>query len=114
MEVIIKVIDDKGRIYEGTLTLNKGKRRDKRGKALTTTKKKSKEIKPSDVIQEQLYQKNFFKSHKAFPQVEKKLNDAGYNFKKGSILMALKGAKYLIKIGRRGSYKFVQKHPPQI
>jgi hypothetical protein len=114
MEVIIKVIDDKNGIYEGTFTLTKGKHKHKRGKALTITKKEGKEIKPSDVIQEQLYRKNFFKSHKTFPEVEKKLNEAGYNFKKGSILMALKGAKYLIKIGRKGSYKFVQKHPPQI
>ncbi len=114
MEVKIQVIDDKGRTYEGTLMLSKGGQRNRKPKFSTKPGKKTKKVGPSDVIREELYQKNFFRTHKDFPQVEKQLNDsAGYHFKKGSILMALKGAEYLTRSGKRGAYKFVQKYPAQ-
>lgn len=77
-------------------------------------KVKKGKIKPSKVIEEELYRKEkYFQNHKCLLDVEKELNKKGYHFKKGSILMALKGAKYLLKTGGKGSYKFVQKYPPK-
>jgi hypothetical protein len=113
MIVKIQVIDDSGKIYQGTLMLSK------QIKSQTEEKKKigqiqgSKKVLPSEIIYRNLYQKKFFQEHKSLPDVEKKLNDLGYHYKKGSILMALKAAEYLIKSGKRRNYKFAQKFPPQ-
>lgn len=112
MEVKIQITDDRGQVYHGVVVLTKEGKSQKKNIIRDTVAQKPKKIKPSDVINRELYQKNFFKSSKFFPEVEKSLNALGYNFKKGSVLMALKGAEYLIKSGKKGNYKFSQKYPP--
>ena len=113
MEVKIQITDDRGQVYQGVIVLTKnGEIQKKKDIIVDAVTKKSKKIKPSDVINRELYQNNFFKTGKVFSEVEKSLNSLGYHFKKGSILMTLKGAEYLVKSGKKGNYKFSQKYPP--
>lgn len=113
MEVKIQIKDDQGKVYQRTLVLNKQKQSKTKNKREVKQIQKSTKVKPSQVIDQELYQKKFFQSHRFLYDVEKKLNELGYNYKKGSILMALKRAEYLNKSGKRWNYKFVQKYPPK-
>lgn len=112
MEIKIQLIDDKGQVYQGKMLLAKMVGNKKKNETATKVIEKSKKVKPSTIIYSGLYQSNFFKDSQLFSDVEKKLSNMGYHFKKGSILMALKGATYLIKNGKKGKYTFIQKHPP--
>ena len=113
MKAKLQIIDDIGSVYEGTLTLTKldGKKQNIKKTPNVIVKVIGKKIKPSEVIKSKLYELNFFKDYKDLSQVEKKLNDLGYHFKKNSIYMALNNANYLIKSGKKGNYKFIQKYP---
>jgi hypothetical protein len=113
MKVKVQVIDDSGKIYQGTLMLNKQIKSKTEEKKKIDQTQRSKKVLPSEIIYRNLYQKKFFQDYKSLPDVEKKLNDLGYHYKKGSILMALKAAEYLIKSGKKRNYKFVQKFPPE-
>ena len=113
MEVKIQIKDDQGKVYQGTLVLNKQKQNKAKNKREVKQVQRSTKVRPSQVIDQGLYYKKFFQSHKSLSDVEKKLNALGYNYKKGSILMALKRAEYLNKSGKRGNYMFVQKYPPK-
>jgi hypothetical protein len=68
--------------------------------------------KPSAAI-ELLYQAGFFKEARRLPDVSDKLREAGYNFSRQAVFMALKAAEFLALTGRRGAYRFVQKFPPE-
>ncbi len=68
--------------------------------------------KPSAAV-ELLYRKVFFKESHKLSDVCEELRKQGYNFSRQSVFMALKAAPFLGVNGRRGSYVFVQKFPPQ-
>ncbi len=67
--------------------------------------------KPSQAI-EQLYQKGFFKARRTLTDTLEELVKRDCNFGSSSVLMALQRASFIQQKGRKGSYTFVQKHPP--
>ncbi len=112
MRVHITVTGDDGEDYDGTIELtrvsskpaSKVKQKQK-GKSKTAVKG------PAGAIKK-LYNEHFFNTGKSLAEIMKRLSDNGINFSVQLISMALFRAKYLTKIGSRGSYKFVQKRPP--
>lgn len=43
--------------------------------------------------------------------IEAELEKRGYNFSDKNLMMALKGAKFLTRKGKKGEFVYVQKHP---
>ncbi|MGA2916863.1 MAG: hypothetical protein ABSE89_12635 [Sedimentisphaerales bacterium] len=112
MIVKIQVIDDSGKIHQGTLMLGKQTKNKTEVKKEVRYAQRSIKTSPSKVIYQGLYLKKFFQNSRVLSDVEKELNKSGCHYKKNSILMALKRAEYLTKTGKRGDYKFIQKYPP--
>lgn len=66
--------------------------------------------KPSEALR-LLWKEKVFFGPKSLSEVEKELENRGYNFTRQAVDMALKGAKYLTRKGRQGDFKYVQKYP---
>lgn len=58
-----------------------------------------------------LWHEGVFKLWKKFNEVSLILGKRGNNFSKPELGIALKGAKFLIRRGRRGSYEYIQRMP---
>lgn len=109
MRIHITVLDNKGNNYEGTVDLVKVKSKRK----MKNPQTKSQIIKAPRQAIYKIYLKNFFKTEKGFDAIIARLKSDGFNFKKDSVLKALKRTKYLITSGKKGNPKFVQKYPPR-
>lgn len=107
MKIHIKIIDEKGNQYEGDANLTKAKLQ----KSSTRKIEPKEGNMPSSAVR-QLYESGFFKDEKKLAEIVNNLKLKGFNFKKGSVVMALKGAEYLIRNGETGRFRFVQKYPP--
>lgn len=66
---------------------------------------------PKLVIQS-LWTKNFFRDGKTLKDVRDKLDESSIHFSDSAILMALRSASFLTRTGKKGSYNFAQKFPP--
>lgn len=58
-----------------------------------------------------LWQEKFFRSWRKSGEIIEYLSKRGNNFSLAAIGMALKETKYLIRKGKRGAYKYIQKYP---
>ena len=58
-----------------------------------------------------LWRDKVFLKAKDVKLIEAELEKRGYNFTDKNLMMALKGAKFLTRKGKKGSYTYVQKHP---
>lgn len=58
-----------------------------------------------------LWKEKVFFRPKLVADVKKELQKRGYNFTDEALSMALMRAKFLTRLGERGSYSFVQKYP---
>jgi hypothetical protein len=85
------------------VTVLKSTGKTKPGISITKAKKKG----PSDVVKD-LHVEGFFKEEKKLDEIRKKLQSKGFNFGKSSVFMALEGAEYLKKNGKKGKYKFIK------
>ena len=66
--------------------------------------------KPSEALKLLWKGKMFFR-RKSLSEVQVELEKRGYNFTIQAVDMALKGAKFLTRRGRKGDFKYVQKYP---
>ena len=105
MKVYVKVIDDKNQSYEGIVELTKSKKQ-KIYKQIET-----KIQGPTDIIKKLYYQK-YFENERTLNEVEKNLKSKKYNFSLTGIDSALNRAKFLRRSGKKGSYSYIQKIPP--
>lgn len=113
MKVQIQVTHN-GRVFSGEMELAPAQpHKLATGGAKRETPRAEVPTKPGEII-EHLYHKNFFKGARSLSDTAGELGQKGYNFNKPSILMALKAAEYLQRRGKKGSYTFIQKHPPSI
>ncbi|MCH8915777.1 MAG: hypothetical protein IIA82_08060 [Thaumarchaeota archaeon] len=110
MKIFISIIDDKKNQYEGEIELIKVKSRKK-----LQNVKRSKISKPptATTAVRQLYNDNFFKNKKTLSEAGSRMSSKGLNFRESHIFNALKRATYLQRKGKRGSYTFIHKYPPQ-
>jgi len=69
-------------------------------------------MKTKDLIKN-LYEENYFKLEKTFSQVKLKLNEMGFNPFPSELSKSLAKANFLRRLGKKGSYEFVQKQPPK-
>jgi hypothetical protein len=58
-----------------------------------------------------LWSQGFFKAGRTFEEIKKELSRQGYHFPDNRLSTALARANYLTKLGKRGSYRFIQKYP---
>jgi hypothetical protein len=58
-----------------------------------------------------LWSEEFFVRRRTFEEVRAELERRGYHFTKPNLAMALGSAKFLTRLGKRGAYTYVQKHP---
>jgi len=58
-----------------------------------------------------LWRDKIFFKQKELKSIEAELEKRGYNFADKNLMMALKGAKFLTRKGKKGNYAYVQKHP---
>lgn len=58
-----------------------------------------------------LWSRGFFKNEQTFDDIKKELSIQGYHFSDNRLSPALGRAEYLTKLGKRKSYKYVQKYP---
>lgn len=58
-----------------------------------------------------LWSQDFFKAGRTFDEIKKELSKQGYHFPDNRLGRALSRAKYLNKLGKRGSYRFIQRYP---
>lgn len=105
MKIFVRVTDDKNENYEGMVELTK-----------STKQKEHKKIQikingPADVIKE-IYFKNYFENSRTLHDVEQQIKSKKFNFNVATISKALDRAKYLKREGKRGSYSYIQKTPP--
>jgi hypothetical protein len=111
MKLHITVTDDVGNTYEAVADLTRTTKNEPSVKKAQKIKAPTTIIGPAGAIKK-LYYENFFKTEKSLEQVMSKLGDKGVNFDVRLVSMALYRAKYLTKKGTRGSYTYIQKHPP--
>ena len=105
MKIYVKVTDDKNQTYEGIAELTKTKKQ-------TLSKQIKIKIKgPTDILK-QIYFEKFFESNKLTKEIIQKIKSKKYNFDEPAIEMSLKRAKFLKREGKRGSYSYIQKTPP--
>ncbi len=58
-----------------------------------------------------LWREKIFLKPKSVKDIEAELEKRGYNFNDKNLMMALKGAKFLTRKGKKGEFTYVQKHP---
>lgn len=58
-----------------------------------------------------LWEEKLFKSWCQQAKIIEVLSRRGNHFTSAELSMALKRAKYLTRSGKKGSYKYIQKHP---
>lgn len=58
-----------------------------------------------------LWLQGFFKAGRTFEEIKKELSRQGYHFPDNRLGSALTRAKYLTKLGKRRSYRFIQRYP---
>lgn len=58
-----------------------------------------------------LWKEKVFLKPRSLKDIEAELEERGYNFVDKNLMMALKGAQFLTRKGRKGSFTYVQKHP---
>jgi hypothetical protein len=114
MRVQISVVHE-GRTYHGEVELQLGSAQSLDSKISKVQSRNATEVatRPSDAI-ELLYRRGFFKEARRLPDVSNELGREGYNFSRQSVFMALKAATFLLVIGKRGAYGFVQKFPASL
>lgn len=78
---------------------------------MNKVKKKVEIAKTSTEATRMLWQKDFFKKERELKTIIEKLASEGYNFVKANLSKALGRAKFLTKKGKRGKFKYIQKHP---
>jgi len=104
MKLFVRLTDDKNQSYEGVIELKK-----------VTNKKEIKKLTsvegPTDIVRE-LYFQNYFETSRTLNDVENKIKSKKYNFDSPAIVLALSRSKYLKRQGKRGSYSYIQKIPP--
>ncbi len=105
MKIHVKVKDDKNQIYEGTIELTKSRKQ-------KSQKQTEFQISgPTGIIKE-LYFQNYFENERTLNEVDKKFKSKKYNFGANAIQIAMERAKFLRRKGKRGSYSYIQKIPP--
>jgi hypothetical protein len=60
-----------------------------------------------------LWQQGFFRQERSFAGIKRKLGSLGSHPTPQNLSIALSRAKFLTKLGRRGKYRYIQKHAPQ-
>lgn len=105
MKIFVRITDDQNQHYEGTAELKKvtNKKIDK--------KTSSQANGPTDIVKE-LYFQNYFENSRTLNDVETTIKSKKYNFDSPAIVLALSRSKYLKRQGKRGSYSYIQKIPP--
>ena len=58
-----------------------------------------------------LWEKGIFRNWVKITNVVEELSKRGYHFPSANVGKALQRAKYLTRRGKRGNYKYIQKHP---
>jgi len=58
-----------------------------------------------------LWREKTFLKAKTVKDIKEELAKRGYNFEDGSLMMALKRAKFLTRHGTFGMYSYIQKYP---
>lgn len=58
-----------------------------------------------------LWREKVFLKPKDVGGIKRELEKRGYNFTDKNLMMALKGAMFLTRRGKKGGYVYVQKHP---
>lgn len=58
-----------------------------------------------------LWENKFFLAARKMAAIEAHLHRQGYNFSSAELGMALKRAKHLTRMGKHGSYEYIQKYP---
>jgi len=58
-----------------------------------------------------LWKEKVFLKSRSIRDIESELEERGYNFVDKNLMMALKGAKFLTRKGKKGSFAYIQKHP---
>lgn len=58
-----------------------------------------------------LWNEKVFLKPKDVKNIEVELEKRGYNFTDKNLMMALKGASFLTRRGKKGEFTYVQKHP---
>lgn len=100
-----------GKTFEGEAVLNEVHSSAATPTAGRTPAKETHPTKPSEALQA-LYQAGYFATERTLATVTSEFSKLGYNFNASSVVMALGSKKYLQRRGSRGSYRFVQRYPP--
>jgi len=108
MQIQIRITHD-GKVFEGDATLSES--RNSAQKKPGHASRHQHATKPSGAL-DTLYNTGYFANERTLADVKGQLRQGGYNFAPPSVLMALKSKAYLQRRGSKGSYRFVQKHPP--
>ena len=58
-----------------------------------------------------LWEEAFFETRQNNQKIVDRLATRGNNFSSAELGMALKRAKHLTRIGKKGNYEYIQKHP---
>ena len=105
MKIYVQVTDDKNQTYEGIVELTKSKKQvgHKQIKIIISG--------PTDAFKK-LYLQKYFENSRNLNNVEEKIKSMKYNFDVRTIEMALNRSKFLKRNGKRGSYSYIQKTPP--
>jgi|ERR1700682_1771026 len=110
MQIQIRITHD-GKVFEGDATLSKVLSRSSAQKKPSHASRHQHATKPAGAL-DSLYNTGYFANERTLTDVRGQLQQGGYNFGAPSVLMALKSKAYLQRRGSKGSYRFVQKHPP--
>jgi hypothetical protein len=119
MTATVIVTDSEGNVFEGETELAPRKRErgpgDKGARisvGIRATTDSAPPRTPTEGLR-RLHQRGVFKTKREIKAVEEELAKSDCNFQKASLAKALERAGFLTRLGKRGSFCWIQKYPPQ-